>query len=153
MWTYACGHTYFSNENTPRKRIHVPVGGLVYFPCAFLTMAIKLGRGMFQVMSCCLKYSCLQKAFTFSDIRYYLFSPNRNPNRYDLVHIPSHILSLNRGSFQLSLHSPLLCWFMDDHPASTASHPIKQGASTSLISRVQIAYMEPRGKSFSNKIW
>ena len=66
---------------------------------------------------------------------------------------PKSILSVNGGSFQLSLHSPLLCWFMDDHPASTASHPIKQGASTSLISRVQIAYMEPRGKSFSNKIW
>lgn len=149
----------FTMRTHTRRRIHVPVGGLVYSPCAFLTVAIKLGRGTFQIISCCLKYSCLQKAFgdknvcTFSDVCYYLFSSNRNPPGYDLVHVPSYILSLNGGSFQLSLHSPLLCWFMDDHPASTTSHPIKQGSSTSLISRAQIVYIEPRGKSFSNKIW
>lgn len=102
----------FTMRTCTRKRIHVPLGGLVYFPCAFLTVAIKLGRGTFQVISCCLKYSGLQKGFTFSDVCYYLFSPNRNPNGYDLVYVPSYILSLNGGSFQLSLHSPLLCWFM-----------------------------------------
>lgn len=49
---FLCAHVrvgvhIFPMRTHTGETIYVPVGGLVYLPCFFLTMAIKVGRGTF----------------------------------------------------------------------------------------------------------
>lgn len=53
---FLCVHVHvgihiFTMRTRTGERIRVPVGGLVYFPCSFLTVAVKLGRGTSKVIS------------------------------------------------------------------------------------------------------
>ena len=56
---FLCVHMHvgihiFTTRTHTGERIRVPVGGLVYFLCSSLTVAVKLGRGTSKVISHCL---------------------------------------------------------------------------------------------------
>lgn len=127
MHAYVCGHTIV----TVRTHTQGKVGDLEYLPCSVLPMAIKLGRGTWLSWRS-LNWSCLQKAFLSSEVCYFLFSPMAIP--VDITQYISQVIFCLQmePNFSYPYLTPSLCWFMVDHPANRAFHPINQRFSASL---------------------